>query len=309
MSNIHGLLLIDKPAGLTSHDVVRQIRRVFKTRKVGHAGTLDPLATGVLPVALGEGTKLLQFLLAEDKSYRVTMRLGITTDTLDAEGKVLTQAEVPVNISQTLAQAMKSFVGEIEQVPPMYSALKRDGVPLYKLARAGKVVERPVRRVKIERLDLLDVQLPDLTLEVDCTKGTYIRTLCADLGEALGCGAHITALRRLRSGQFPIERCLPLDQITDVEQIIQGPAFLPVDEALFYYSALELGEDAAGRLFNGVPPAAEEVKTLLSATPGDLVRLVFAGRLLAMARYAPERQNEKRGDFELIRGFNCQKEG
>lgn len=309
MSNIHGLLLIDKPAGLTSHDVVRQIRRVFKTRKVGHAGTLDPLATGVLPVALGEGTKLLQFLLAEDKSYRVTMRLGITTDTLDAEGKVLTQAEVPVNTSEILVQAMKSFVGEIEQIPPMYSALKRDGVPLYKLARAGKVVDRPVRRVKIERLDLLDVQLPDLTLEVDCTKGTYIRTLCADLGEALGCGAHITALRRLRTGQFPIEQCLALDQIIDVEQIIQGPSFLPVDEALFYYPSLELDEDAAGRLFNGVPPAAEEVKSLISATTGDLVRLVFAGRLLAMARYAPERQNEKRGDFELIRGFNCPKEG
>ncbi len=305
---MHGLLLIDKPAGLSSHDVVRQIRRVFKTRKVGHAGTLDPLATGVLPVAIGEGTKLLQFLLAEDKVYRTTMRLGITTDTLDAEGEVLTEADIPADVPQRLNRLLESFVGEIEQIPPMYSALKRDGVPLYKLARAGKVVERSPRKIRIDRCALIDLQLPELTLEVECSKGTYIRSLCADLGDALGCGAHVTALRRLRTGQYPIERCLRLEQITDVGQVLQHAAFLPVEDALFYYPAAELQEAAVARLTNGVPPTEGDLVGSVAADSGDLVRLVFAGRLLAMARYVPERFKEKRGDFELIRGFNLNQE-
>ena len=302
---MHGLLLIDKPSGLSSHDVVRQVRRLFKTRKVGHAGTLDPLATGVLPVAIGEGTKLLQFLLAEEKAYRATMRLGITTDTLDAEGTVLTHGEIPRDVESFLPGLLKSFTGEIEQIPPMYSALKRNGVPLYKLARAGQIVEREARRVTIQRLELLDVQLPDVTIEVECTKGTYIRTLCADIGGALGCGAHVIALRRLRTGQYPIERCLPLGQLGEVDDLVQTSAFMTVDEALSDYPPAELVEDAASRLNNGIPPLVTELTNRFSASPGDLVRLVYSGRLLAMARYAPERQIGKRGDFELIRVFNC----
>ncbi len=301
---MHGLLLIDKPAGLSSHDVVRQIRRTFKTRKVGHAGTLDPLATGVLPVAIGEGTKLLQFLLAEDKSYRATMRLGVTTDTLDSEGEILGEKEVPQDIPQRLVPAMEKFVGMIDQVPPMYSALKRDGVPLYKLARAGKVVDRPARRIRIDRCELISMQLPELTLEVDCSKGTYVRSLCADLGEALGCGAHLTALCRLRTGQYSLERCLPLAQVDDILQVENHPAFLSIDGALFYYPALELAEPAVTRLSHGVPPQQSELTDELTVEPGEIVRLVSSGSLLAMARYAPDRPKEKRGDFELIRCFN-----
>jgi tRNA pseudouridine55 synthase len=301
---MHGLLLIDKPAGLSSHDVVRQVRRTFKTRKVGHAGTLDPLATGVLPVAIGEGTKLLQFLLAEDKSYRATMRLGVTTDTLDSEGEILSENEVPQDIIQRLVPAMEKFVGMIDQVPPMYSALKRDGVPLYKLARAGKVVDRPARQIRIDRCELISMQLPELTLEVDCSKGTYIRSLCADLGEALGCGAHLTALCRLRTGQYSLERCLPLAQVDDILQVENHPAFLSIDEALFYYPALELAEPAVTRLSHGVPPQQTELTDELSVEPGEIVRLVSSGSLLAMARYVPNRSTEKRGDFELIRCFN-----
>ena len=302
---MHGLLLIDKPSGLSSHDVVRHVRRLFKTRKVGHAGTLDPLATGVLPVAIGEGTKLLQFLLAEDKAYRATMRLGVTTDTLDSEGTVLTTQVVPSDLAAVLPNLLPRFRGEIEQIPPMYSALKKDGVPLYKLARAGKVVEREARCVTIESLELINVQSPDVTLEVECTKGTYIRTLCADLGEAVGCGAHVIALRRLRTGQYPIERCLPLDQLSVLEDVIRSDAFMSVDEALSDYPAAELAEDAALRLNNGIAPLVSELTISDSVMSGDLVRLVFAGRLMAMARFAPERQAKKRGEFELMRVFNC----
>jgi len=302
---MHGLLLIDKPSGLSSHDVVRQVRRLFKTRKVGHAGTLDPLATGVLPVAIGEGTKLLQFLLAEEKAYRATMRLGITTDTLDSEGTVLTRTDVSEELLSLLPAVLKSFRGDIEQIPPMYSALKRNGVPLYKLARAGQVVEREARAVTIERLELLDTQLPDLTIEVECTKGTYVRTLCADIGEALGCGAHVIALRRLRTGQYPIEHCLPLDQLGELSDLIKTSAFMTVDEALSGYPPAELVDDAAKRLNNGISPLVSELNAPLDVMSGDLVRLVFAGRLLAMARYAPSQQGGKRGDFELMRVFNC----
>ncbi len=306
---MHGLLLIDKPSGLSSHDVVRHVRRLFQTRKVGHAGTLDPLATGVLPVAIGEGTKLLQFLLAEDKAYRATMRLGVTTDTLDSEGTVLATQVVPSDLAAVLPNLLTRFRGEIEQIPPMYSALKKDGVPLYKLARAGKVVEREARRVTIESLELINVQSPDVTLEVECTKGTYIRTLCADLGDAVGCGAHVIALRRLRTGQYPIERCLPLDQLSVLEDVIRSDAFMAVDEALSDYPAAELAEDASLRLNNGIAPLVSELTISDSVMPGDLVRLVFAGRLMAMARFAPERQALKRGEFELMRVFNCRDVG
>ncbi len=306
---MHGLLLIDKPSGLSSHDVVRQVRRLFKTRKVGHAGTLDPLATGVLPVAIGEGTKLLQFLLAEEKSYRATMRLGITTDTLDSEGEELRRSELPADIATLLPVTFEKFRGDIDQMPPMYSALKRDGVPLYKLARAGQVVERETRPVTIKRLELIDLQIPDLTIEVDCTKGTYIRSLCADIGDELGCGAHVVALRRLSTGQYPIESCVSLDQLAEIDDIRQSPAFLTVDDALSDYPNADLEKAAADRLLHGISPEINEVSSQLQMTEGTVVRMVFENRLLAMARYSPERKNRKRGDFELIRVFNCQDAG
>lgn len=300
---MHGLLLIDKPTGISSHDVVRRVRRVFATRKVGHAGTLDPLATGVLPVAIGEGTKLLQFLLAEDKAYRATMRLGITTDTLDAEGEVLQCRSVPDDAAARLEPLLDGFCGSIDQVPPMFSAIKRNGVPLYKLARSGQEVERQPRQVRIDRLELISTALPEIDLEVECSKGTYIRSLCADLGDALGCGAHVSALRRLRTGQFEIDRCIPLDELEDPARVVDSPAFLAVDEALYYYPAVELDADAAGRLKNGVPPATDGLVGPVDACPGELIRLVAGGRLLAMARYAPQRERERRGDFELLRVF------
>jgi tRNA pseudouridine55 synthase len=302
---MHGLLLLDKPTGITSFDVIRQVRRHLKTRKVGHAGTLDPLATGVLLVAIGEGTKLLQFLLAEDKSYLATMRLGVTTDTLDSDGQELSRQEVSPCVLDELTGILPRFTGEIEQIPPMFSALKRNGVPLYKLARAGETVERKARRVTIERIRLIDCQLPDIRIEVSCSKGTYIRSLCSDIGTALGCGAHVVALRRLRTGRYPLENCLPLAQLGEIEDIGQSPAFLSVEEALFDYPIAELGPPATARLKNGVPPELDDVLNPFTAAPGDLVRLFSAGRLLAISRFAPARKTERRGDFELLRVFNC----
>ncbi|MCF6178155.1 MAG: tRNA pseudouridine(55) synthase TruB, partial [Geopsychrobacter sp.] len=237
---------------------------------------------------------------------RATVRLGMTTDTLDAEGSELVRSEVNPDLLVQLPEVLDQFRGDIDQIPPMYSALKRNGVPLYKLARAGQVVEREARHVRINRLELIASDLPDLTLEIDCTKGTYIRSLCADIGERLGCGAHIVALRRLRTGAYPIERCLPLEQLDDAADILQSPAFMSVDDALVEYPVALLSADAASLLRNGVPPNLESLVHEPTCVSGALVRLVFDGHLLAMARYAPERLKERRGDFELIRGFNCQ---
>lgn len=286
---------------MTSHDVVRKVRRIYQTRKVGHGGTLDPLATGVLPIAIGDGTKILQFLLAEDKSYRATFKLGITTDTLDAEGQVLLERPVPEFTAVELENVCADFCGTIDQLPPMFSALKKDGVPLYKLARQGKTVERKLRQVTISRLDLLCHDQQTVTIEVDCSKGTYIRTLISDIGEQLGCGAHLIALRRLCSGVFPIEECRTLEQIQQLEE--PSSALLSLDEALRNYSAVQLSDSAAAALPFGIPPELNQVITAEPLDSGNLVRLQIAHQVVAIARYAPLRSKEKRGDFELIRVF------
>ena len=286
---------------MTSHDVVRRVRRIFKTRKVGHGGTLDPLATGVLPVAIGDGTKILQFLLAEDKSYRATFKLGITTDTFDSEGQILLERPVPEFTSADLENVCAEFRGDIEQLPPMFSALKKDGVPLYKLARQGKTVARELRQVTISRLDLIHNDLQTVTIEVDCSKGTYIRTLISDIGEQLGCGAHLTALRRLQSGEFSIDECLTLEELQQMEE--PSSVLYSLDEALRNYPAVQLDAAAAAALKFGIPPEAHQVVAMEELISGNLIRLQVENRLTAIARYAPLRTKETRGDFELIRVF------
>jgi len=299
---MHGLLLIDKPEGMTSFDVIRRVRRLFKTRRAGHSGTLDPLATGVLPVALGDGTRLIQFLMEGDKTYRATLKLGEITDTQDSEGEILERRAVEGIVESGLEEARRSFLGEIEQVPPMYSALKKNGVALHRLARQGIEVERAARKVRISRLDILEVRLPFITLEVDCSKGTYVRTLCHDMGLMLGCGAHLTALRRTRNGPFGEDRCVSL---TRLENDPAGAArhLLSLQEAVPQYPAIQVAESAVSRLANGIPPEIEQVSGSLPAA-GELVKLVDGDILLAMARYAPSRSVEKRGDFELLRVFH-----
>ena len=210
--DVHGVFLLDKPQGVSSYDIMQKVKRLFKANKAGHTGALDPLATGMLPICLGEATKFSQFLLDSDKRYVVTAKLGERTDTSDAEGQVVQSREVNVAEADILA-ALSAFRGEILQVPTMFSALKHNGKPLYEYARAGITVEREARPITIFELKFIDYQAPFLTLEVHCSKGTYIRTLVDDLGEALGCGAHVTMLRRLAVADYPIEEMMPIEDL------------------------------------------------------------------------------------------------
>lgn len=210
-----GVIVIDKPAGVTSARVVATVKRLLKGAKVGHTGTLDPAATGVLVCTMGRATRLAQFFLAAPKTYRATCRLGVDTDTQDAEGQVT--ATRPVTVSETQVRtAAARFVGRITQVPPAFSALKHRGVPLYRLAREGKAVTKPPRPVTIHRLVVLAVDLPQVVVEIDCSAGTYVRTLCADLGAVLGCGGHLTALRRTACAGFTLKEAVSMAELEDL---------------------------------------------------------------------------------------------
>lgn len=216
--NIHGILVLDKPAGMTSATAVDHVRRALGISRAGHGGTLDPIATGVLPICLGAGTKLAQFLLAEDKAYLAEGVLGIETDTLDRTGRVV--AERAVAVSRTaLAEALAAHVGEQTQIPPMYSAIKQGGVRLYDRARAGEEVERAPRPIRIDRLELLAFEPPRFRIAIACSKGTYVRSLIADLGTAVAAGAHLAELRRTRSGRFCIEQAVTLDRLGEAELV------------------------------------------------------------------------------------------
>jgi tRNA pseudouridine55 synthase len=208
-----GILLIDKPMGPTSHDIVNRIRRTFGIKKVGHGGTLDPMATGLLIMLLGKGTKLSDRFLGSDKSYEGTLRLGASTDSQDAQGEIINEAD-PSQITETqLREEMAKRLGDSMQMPPMVSAVKVAGVPLYKHARKGKTVERKARLIHLYQFKMLRFESPDAEFEMRCTKGTYVRTLCHDIGEDLGCYAHLIRLRRTRSGSLGIDQALPLDQV------------------------------------------------------------------------------------------------
>jgi tRNA pseudouridine55 synthase len=301
---MNGLLIIDKPQGMTSFDVVRRVRKLCGTRRVGHTGTLDPLATGVLPVAVGEGTRIVQFLMEGDKTYRATLKLGEITDTQDAEGEILERRQVIGVTEEALEEACRSRVGTISQIPPMYSALKKDGVPLHRLARQGIEVERLERQIEIRRLEILEIRLPYVAFEVDCSKGTYVRTLCHDLGLALGTGAHLTALRRTRNGIFTESDSVTLEKLTADANAGVQPKLLSLTEAMHGFSKLEVSAAAASRLRDGVPPELASVSGSIDCEEGDRVLLLEEGILLAIASFVPSRSREKRGDFELLRVFN-----
>ncbi len=207
---LDGLLLVDKPSGLTSHDVVDRIRRTFKLEKVGHAGTLDPQATGLLVIMVGRGTKLADILLAGDKIYDGTLRLGVATDTQDAEGVTLRESDYRQVTREQLLEQMQKWSGDVMQTPPMVSAVKLHGVPLYKLARKGQTVERRPKLIHIYEFALVDFTPPRALFHLRCSKGVYVRTLCADIGDALGCGAHLEQLRRMQSGNFRVDQAVPL---------------------------------------------------------------------------------------------------
>ena len=208
-----GVLLVDKPAGLTSHDVVDRVRRRFGFRKVGHCGTLDPAATGLLILVIERATKLQDRLMSDDKTYEGTMLLGVSTDSQDADGAVIAEKPVPPLTENDIEQALAKFRGDLQQVPPMVSAVKYQGTALYKLARKGKTVEREPRPVHIYDLCVLGLEIPRVRFRVTCTKGTYVRTLCSDIGDLLGCGAHLHELRRMRSGKFDVKDAHSLETI------------------------------------------------------------------------------------------------
>ena len=210
---VDGVLTIRKEAGWTSHDVVAKVRHLLGGVKVGHAGTLDPAATGVLPLLIGRGTRIAEYLVEWDKEYRAVLRLGQTTDTQDATGTVLARYTTDSVTPEAIYEAVGRFHGPVEQVPPMYSAVKVEGVPLYKSARAGKTIAREARTIVIHTLEVLAMQGRDVTLRIVCSKGTYVRTLCADIGEALGVGGHMLALQRRRVGPLMIEQALTIDEV------------------------------------------------------------------------------------------------
>ena len=210
---LDGLLLVDKPSGPTSHDVVDAIRRHFQIDKVGHGGTLDPMATGLLIILLGRGTKISNQVMGSDKTYEGTLRLGIATDTEDADGEVVSEAPITEVTRARIEEEMRQRVGDQMQTPPMVSAIKKNGVPLYKLARKGQTVEREARLIHVYEFSLLEFAPPAVRFRLRCTKGTYVRTLCADIGRSLGCGAHLEQLRRTQSGPMKIEDALPMDEL------------------------------------------------------------------------------------------------
>lgn len=245
---MNGIIIIDKPAGRTSHDIVYDIRRLTGVKKVGHTGTLDPMATGVLPICIGNATKAADMLTLSDKSYIAELVLGKTTDTQDAEGKVLTECEVTCTEAE-IREAVSSFVGEIEQIPPMYSAVKQNGKKLYELARKGIEVERKSRCVTINSIDVLEINGTHVTIDVSCSKGTYIRTLCEDIGKKLGIGAYMNTLRRTKTGCFSIKKSHTLEEIEkeDIKKFL-----LPVDKMFMEYPFIVLNEKQVKSVVNGV---------------------------------------------------------
>ena len=292
---LHGILVIDKEPGLTSHDVVARVRRITGERKVGHTGTLDPAATGVLPVCLGAATKVIEYLQDSSKTYYAEVVLGVATDTDDLEGRIVAEAPVPMLGEAELDGVLERFRGEIEQVPPMYAAIKVAGRKLYELARAGETdpegTLRAPRRVRIETLALLGWEPPVARLLVDCSKGTYIRALARDLGQALGCGAYLHRLVRLRTGPFYLDQALTLAELAEEFDVTPWPELaLHPDEALLDWPAIVLDAAGVAAWRNGQPlrePGGRE--SVAGQGAGRCRAYSVEGDWLGLARYDAER--------------------
>ena len=276
------ILVIDKPRGLTSHDVVARVRRMTRTQKVGHAGTLDPAATGVLVVLLGKATRLAQFFVDLEKRYRGRVVLGVTTDTQDAEGSVESTADVSGVTRAQIEEAFAAFEGETEQTPPMVSALKHEGTPLYVLARRGEVVERAPRRITIRELTVLSIEMPEIEFEMTCSKGTYVRTVAADIGERLGCGAHLGELVRTAVGSFDVDSATTLNELAGALSDPEAVGY-SMHEALSFMPELRVTEKEEEALSTG--GAIEVDVERLGIRTGSFVRLSVDGsELLAVGK-------------------------
>lgn len=291
---VDGVLLLDKPLGLSSNRALQEVKRLFGAAKAGHTGSLDPLATGLLPICFGNATKMSAFLLDADKHYRVTGRLGVRTDTADAEGAVTEQQPVPVLDAPTVEQVLRRFTGDIEQVPPMYSALKKDGKRLYELAREGREIEREARRIRIFSLELLALESDTISLDVRCSKGTYIRTLIEDIAVALGTVAHVIELRRLGVGPYEKRPMYTLDELMEIRDggghAALDERLLPVDSAVVDWPLVRLDADSAHYVLRGqavqVPRAPTEGRVRLYAEGDGFLGI---GEVADDGRIAPKR--------------------
>jgi len=289
---LNGILLVDKPEGFSSSEIVRVAKKRLAVDKIGHLGTLDPFATGLLPLCLGTGTKVAQFLIAERKAYTGIIRLGIETDTLDATGAITRTAPVPSYGPEVLWDLQQRFSGEYWQTPPMYSAIKKHGIPLYKLARHGVEVEREARKVIIEEFTLVHVGEDTLSFSLTCSKGTYVRSLAADLGATLGCGAHLMTLRRTACGSFTVSEAIPFSLLSDRVTQDTLPILSPA-QALRDYRALSVSPEVAERLRRGQQAALHGLPCAESMC--ETVRLLSAdGELIAVAEW-------QQGRWRLVR--------
>jgi tRNA pseudouridine55 synthase len=292
--NISGVLLLDKPVGLTSNKALQEVKFLFKAAKAGHTGSLDPLATGLLPICFGEATKMSAFLLDADKRYRVTVKLGETTTTADAEGEIV-ETHDPSGVTEArIREVMEEFLGEQQQLPPMYSAVKHKGERLYKLARQGIEVERETRTIHIYSMALLEVKMPEFVMDVHCSKGTYVRTLAEDIGKRLGCGAHVNGLRRTRVGPYDDQA---LHSLASIQEAFQEKRFeemdgwlLPLESALSEWPEVMLTADAAFYLKQGQPVLVPNAPTSgwvrLYANQTDFLGV---GQIQDDGRVAPKR--------------------
>lgn len=298
--DIHGVLLLDKPQGLSSNDALQKVKRIYNANRAGHTGALDPLATGMLPICLGEATKFSQYLLDSDKRYRVMARLGQRTDTSDADGQIV--QERPVNFTQAqLDAALATFRGHIQQIPSMYSALKYQGKKLYEYARQGIDVPREARSITVHELRFIRWEADELELEIHCSKGTYIRTIMDDLGELLGCGAHVVYLRRLQVARYPIARMVTLEHLHALQEQAQeqgiapsdllDPLLMPMDSPAEDFPEVNLLPVVAGYIKQGQPVqvAGAPLSGLVRLTEGEAHKFIGIGAIADDGRVAPRR--------------------
>ncbi|MCU1802376.1 tRNA pseudouridine(55) synthase TruB [Pectobacterium parvum] len=298
--DVHGVLLLDKPQGVSSNDVLQKVKRIFNANKAGHTGALDPLATGMLPICLGEATKFSQYLLDSDKRYRVIARLGQRTDTSDADGNVIEERAIGFSATD-LDQALEGFRGTTQQVPSMYSALKYQGRKLYEYARQGLTVPREAREITVYELQFIRWEGDELELEIHCSKGTYIRTIIDDLGEKLGCGAHVIYLRRLQVATYPTERMVTLEQLAALAEQAQtqedplslslDPLLMPMESPVIDFPEVNLTPVVAGylKLGQAVQAANTPLDGMVRITEGDEHKFIGMGEIDSDGRVAPRR--------------------
>lgn len=278
---MNGLILLDKPKGFTSFKAAAAIRRIFGEKRVGHTGTLDPMATGVLPILIGRATRLCSYCLEADKRYTAVVRLGITTDSLDITGEVLSENEVNVSDEQ-LSDALRNFTGTYDQIPPMFSAIKKDGVRLYDLARKGQEVERSARTITIKEMNLLWRKGDEFSIDVLCSKGTYIRSLADDIGKFLGCGACLTDLRRTKTAQFGIDECVTLEELEKEPE----KYLLPSDRVVDYLKNVNYTESQVKRFKNGAEISVERIKFPVDVADGELFKVYSNDEFLGLSLYS-----------------------